>query len=182
MLYGRNFLPCSSQMGGRLNFETYSARTSCSPHCFCLPPVYLSHVVADELGHEMRAPAGTVSVRPLGAATPRLSALGLLFEVGAGLLLLLIAPAPSDRMRSVIDGADGGVEDVSTVEVDEASTPPDNVTPAIDGLAAAANPLISAKAAPVATAPARTRANVVEPTSPAMTRLAISGISAIAKA
>ena len=96
--------------------------------------------------------------------------------------MLLIVPTIAGRMKSGIDGAGGGMDDVSTVEVDDAPTPPDTVAPAKTGFAPAANPLIPAKAAFAAAAPARTMANVVEPTSPAMTRLAITGIRAIAKA
>ena len=106
----------------------------------------------------------------------------LLLKVGDGLRLLFIALATPDRMKSGIEGAGGAVEDVRTVEVDETPTPPDAAAPVAAGLAPAANPLIPAKAAPVATAPARTSANVVEPTSPAMTLFAINGIRAIARA
>src|SRR5215469_3415059 len=105
-----------------------------------------------------------------------------LFRVGAGLLLLLIASTTPERVKSGIDGAGGGVDDVSAVKEDAAPPPPDTVGPAKAGFARAANPLIPARAAPAAAAPARTKENVVEPTSPAMTCLAMKGISAIAKA
>src|SRR5215469_8796048 len=105
-----------------------------------------------------------------------------LFLVGAGLLLLLIASTTPERVKSGIDGAGGGVDDVSAVKEDAAPTPPETVGPAKAGFAPAANPLIPARAAPAAAAPARTKENVAEPTSPAMTCLAMKGISAIAKA
>ena len=96
--------------------------------------------------------------------------------------MLLIVPATPDRKKSVIDGGGGGVEDVSTLGVNEALTPLDTEAPARAGLATAASLLIAARAALAVTAPARSSANVVEPTSPAITRLAMRGISAIAKA
>jgi hypothetical protein len=106
----------------------------------------------------------------------------LLPEAGAGLVLLFIAPATPERIKSGIEGAGGAVDDARRVEVDEAPTPLDDVAPARAGLAPAANPLIPASAAPVATAPARTSANAVDPTSPEMTLLAMKGIRAIANA
>ena len=96
-----------------------------------------------------------------------------------GLMLLFMALATPERMKSGIEGVGGAEDDAKTVEV---LTPPDVVAPAKAGLAPAAKPLTPARAAPVATAPARTSANVVDPTSPEMMRLAINGIRAMAKA
>jgi hypothetical protein len=100
----------------------------------------------------------------------------------AGLLLLFIALATPERMNSGIEGAGGGADDASTVDVDEALTPPDTAAPAEAGLAPAAKPVIPARAAPAATPPALTSAKAVEPTSPEMIRLAMKGIRAMAKA
>ena len=101
-----------------------------------------------------------------------------------GLALLFIALATPERMKSGIDGVGGGVEEASIVEVDELPTPPDAdvVAPEEVELAPAAKPLAPARAAPAVTAPARTRAKAVDPASPEITRLAINGIRAMAKA
>lgn len=99
-----------------------------------------------------------------------------------GLLLLFIALATPERMKSGIDGVGGAVDDARTLEVDEGLTPPEAVAPAKEGLAPAANPLIPAKAAPAATPPALTSARVVDPTSPEMILFAIKGMSAMARA
>jgi hypothetical protein len=106
----------------------------------------------------------------------------LFFEAATGLRLLFTAPATPDRMKSGIEGAGGAVEDARTVDVEETPAPPEAVAPVAAVLAPDANPLTPASAAPVATAPARTSANVVEPTSPAMILFAINGIRAIASA
>jgi hypothetical protein len=99
-----------------------------------------------------------------------------------GLLLLFIALATPERMKSGIEGVGGAVDDARTVDVDEAPTPPDAVAPAEAGLVPAAKPLTPAKAAPAATPPALTSANAVDPTSPEMILLAMNGIRAIARA
>src|ERR1700739_4329676 len=118
----------------------------------------------------------------MAAARSRLSLL-LAFDAGiAGLLPLFIALATPERMNSGIEGAGGGADDARTVDVDEAPTPPDTVAPAEAGLAPAAKPVIPARAAPAATPPALTSANAVDPTSPEMIRLAMTGIRAIARA
>jgi len=98
----------------------------------------------------------------------------------AGPLLLLIALATPERMKSGIEGVGGAVDDARTV--DEAPTPPEAVAPVEAGLAPAAKPLTPAKAAPAATPPALTSANAVDPTSPEMILLAMNGISAMARA
>src|SRR5579859_1706245 len=116
------------------------------------------------------------------AARSRLSLL-IAFGAGtAGLLLLFIALATPERMKSGIEGAGGGADDARTVDVDEAPTPPDTVAPAKAGLAPAAKPVTPARAVPAATPPALTSAKAVDPTSPEMIRLAMKGISAMAKA
>src|SRR5436305_1496093 len=84
----------------------------------------------------------------------------------AGLVLLFIALATPERMKSGIEGVGGALDDVRTVDVDEAPTPPDAVAPAEAEFAPAAKPLTPARAAPAATAPALTSAKVVDPTSP----------------
>jgi hypothetical protein len=66
-------------------------------------------------------------------------------------------------LQSGIEGVGGAVDDAKTVEL-EAPTPLEAVAPPAAGLTPAANPLNPAKAAPVATAPALTSANAVEPT------------------
>ena len=103
-------------------------------------------------------------------------------EAGRGLALLFIALATPERMKSGIEGTGGAEDDARTVDVDEVLTPPDADAPANEGLAPAAKPLTPARAAPAATPPALTSARAVEPTSPEMIRLAMSGISAMAKA
>jgi len=100
----------------------------------------------------------------------------------AGLLLLFIALATPERMKSGIEGVGGAVDDARTVDVDEAPTPPDAVTPVEPELAPAAKPLTPAKAAPAATPPALTSANAVDPTSPEMILFAMKGINAMARA
>ena len=107
----------------------------------------------------------------------------LAFDAGtAGLLLLFMALATPERMKSGIEGAGGAVDDARTVDVVEAPTPPDAVAPAEPELAPDAKPLTPARAAPAATPPALTSAKDVDPTSPEMIRLAIKGISAMARA
>ena len=109
----------------------------------------------------------------------------MLLELAAGstgLLLLFIALATPERMKSGIEGAGGAVDDARTVDVDEAPTPPDAVAPAEPELAPAAKPLTPARAAPAATPPALTSAKAVDPTSPEMILFAMKGISAMAKA
>jgi hypothetical protein len=99
-----------------------------------------------------------------------------------GLLLLFMALATPERMKSGIEGVGGAEDDANTVDVFEVLTPPDAVAPANAGLAPAAKPLTPAKAAPAATPPAFTSAKAVDPTSPEMILLAMNGISAMAKA
>jgi hypothetical protein len=107
----------------------------------------------------------------------------LAFDAGTpGLLLLFIALATPERMKSGIEGAGGAVEDARTIDVDEAPTPPDAVAPAEPELAPAAKPLTPAMAAPAATPPALTSAKTVDPTSPEMILFAMKGISAMARA
>jgi len=121
----------------------------------------------------------------MAAARSRLPELSwlLAFDAGtAGLLLLFIALATPERMKSGIEGAGGAVDDARTVDVDDAPTPPDAVAPAEAELAPAAKPLTPARAAPAATPPALTSAKVVDPTSPEMILFAMKGISAMAKA
>ena len=118
----------------------------------------------------------------MAAARSRLSLLLALDAGTAGLLLLFIALATPERMNSGIEGAGGAVEDARTVEVDERPAPPDAVAPAEAGLAPAAKPVTPASAALAATPPALTSANAVDPTSPEMIRLAMKGISAMARA
>ena len=96
-----------------------------------------------------------------------------------GLILLFIALATAERMKSGIEGVGGAEDDASTVDVDEVLTPPDVVAPVP---APAAKPLTPVKAAPAATPPALTKANAVDPTSPEMIFFAMNGISATAKA
>ena len=96
-----------------------------------------------------------------------------------GLLLLFMALATPERMKSGIEGVGGAEDDANTVEV---LTPPDDVAPAKAGLAPATKPLTPAKAAPAATPPALTSAKAVDPTSPEMILLAMNGISAMARA
>ena len=105
----------------------------------------------------------------------------MLLEAGAGLALLLIALATPERMKSGIEGVGGGTEEASVIDVDGPA--PAGAALAVEAAPTpAAKPLIPAKAAPAATAPARTMANAVEPTSPEMTRLAMNGITATASA
>jgi len=121
----------------------------------------------------------------MAAARSRLPELSLLLALDAGtagLLLLFIALATPERMKSGIEGVGGAVDDARTVDVDEAPTPPDAVAPAEAGLAPAAKPLTPARAAPAATPPALTSAKAVDPTSPEMILFAMKGISAMARA
>ena len=112
---------------------------------------------------------------------PELSLLLALDAGTTGLLLLFIALATPERMKPGIEGVGGGIEEASVIDVDEPV--PADVAPAVEtALAPDAKPLIPAKAAPAAIAPARTMANAVEPTSPEMTRLAMNGITATASA
>jgi hypothetical protein len=107
------------------------------------------------------------------------------FALAAGItgpLLLLIALATPERMKSGIEGAGGGVDEARVIAVDEAPTPPDAVTPVEPELAPAAKPLTPARAAPAATPPALTSAKAVDPTSPEMILLAMNGMSAMARA
>jgi len=109
----------------------------------------------------------------------------LLLELDAGttgLLLLFIALATPERIKSGIEGAGGGVDEASVMELDEAPTPPDAVAPVEPELAPEAKPLTPARAAPAATPPALTRAKAVDPTSPEMILLAMKGINAMARA
>jgi hypothetical protein len=96
-----------------------------------------------------------------------------------GLLLLFIALATPERMKSGIEGGGGAEDEASTVDVDELLTPPDDAAPAP---APSAKPPAPAKTAPAATPPALTKANAVDPTSPEMIFFAMNGISATAKA
>ena len=98
-----------------------------------------------------------------------------------GLLLLFMALATPERMKSGIEGVGGAEDDARRVDV-EVLTPPEAEAPAKDGPTPAANPLTPAKAALAATPPALTSAKAVEPTSPEMILFAIKGISAIARA
>src|SRR3984885_7592842 len=121
----------------------------------------------------------------MAAARSRLSELSLLLALDAGtagLLLLFIALAAPERMKLGIEGVGGAVDDARTVDVEEELAPPDAAAPDNAGLAPAAKPLTPAKAAPAATPPALTSAKAVDPTSPEMIRLAITGISAMARA
>ena len=121
----------------------------------------------------MRAIAGAVSALAARCCGREISISPgslLLLEAGNGLMLLFIAPATPERMKSGIEGAGGAVDDARTVDVDEVPIPLDAVAPAKAGLAPAAKPLIPDRAAPAATAPARTKAKAVEPTSPEITR------------
>ena len=121
----------------------------------------------------------------MAAATSRLPELSLPPALGAGttgLLLLFIALATPERMKSGIEGVGGGVDEASVMEVEEAPTPPDAVAPVEAELAPAAKPLTPARAAPAATAPALTSAKAVDPTSPEMILLAMKGISPMARA
>ena len=107
------------------------------------------------------------------------------FALAAGItgpLLLLIALATPERMKSGIEGAGGGADEARLIAVDEAPTPPDAAAPVEAALAPAAKPLIPARAAPAVTPPALTSAKAVDPTSPEMILLAMKGISAIARA
>jgi hypothetical protein len=109
----------------------------------------------------------------------------LLLALAAGItgpVLLFIALATPERMKSGIEGVGGAVDDARTVEVDEAPTPPDAVTLVEPELAPAAKPLTPARAAPAATPPALTSAKAVDPTSPEMILFAMKGISAMARA
>ena len=99
-----------------------------------------------------------------------------------GLLLLLIALATPERMKSGIEGVGGAVDDARTVDAEEELPAPAAVAPAKAGLAPAAKPLTPANAAPAATPPALTSAKAVDPTSPEMILLAMKGIRAMARA
>src|SRR5258708_2173543 len=117
----------------------------------------------------------------MAAARSRLSEPSLLLALDAGtagLLLLFIALATPERMKSGIEGVGGAVDDARTVDVDEPPTPPDAVTPVNPDLPPAAKPLTPAKAAPAAPPPALTRAKTVDPTSPEMILFAMKGSSA----
>src|SRR5258708_7669515 len=84
-----------------------------------------------------------------------------------------------------LGGVGGGIDELTATDADELPAPapaPAGATPPDAAPAPAANPLTPARAAPTATAPARTNAKVVDPTSPEITRLAIKGISATARA
>ena len=121
----------------------------------------------------------------MAAARSRLPELSLLLALDAGttgLLLLFIALATPERMKSGIEGVGGAVDDARTLDVDEVLTPPEAVAPAKDGPTPAAKPLTPARAAPAATPPALTSAKAVDPTSPEMILFAMKGISAMARA
>ena len=69
----------------------------------------------------------------MAAARSRLSELSLLLALDAGtagLLLLFIALATPERMKSGIEGVGGAEDDANTVDVFEVLTPPDAVAPA----------------------------------------------------
>ena len=107
------------------------------------------------------------------------------FALAAGItgpLLLFIALATPERMKSGIEGAGGGVDEARVIAVDEAPPPPDAVAPVEAALAPAAKPLTPARAAPAATPPALTSAKAVDPTSPEMILFAMKGINAMARA
>ena len=113
-----------------------------------------------------------------------MSSLALL-GAGAELLLLFMALETPERMKFGIDEAEagvrGGVEDAS--ERDAAELPaPDDAVAAEAEPSPVEKPANPASAAPALTAPARTKANAVDPTSPEMTRFAMNGITAIASA
>lgn len=102
---------------------------------------------------------------------------------GGAELALLASPAMPCRKNDAMAGAGvgGGVEDAILAELTAEPAPVDAELPALE-LAApvpAANPLTPASAAPAATAPARTTANAVDPTSPEMILLAVNGTNAM---
>src|SRR4030081_653171 len=114
----------------------------------------------------------------MAAARSRLSELSLPLALAAGtagLLLLFIALATPERMKSGIEGAGGGVDEARVIAVDEAPPPPDTVAPVEAALAPAAKPLTPARAAPAATPPALTSAKAVDPTSPEIILLGMKG-------
>ena len=96
--------------------------------------------------------------------------------------MLAIALATPERMKSGIEGAGGAVDDARVEEVCEAPIPPDAVVLVEAELVPAAKPLTPARAAPAVTAPARTSAKAVDPTSPETILLAMKGINAMARA
>src|SRR5450432_205661 len=103
-----------------------------------------------------------------------------LAEGAVGLVLLFMALAIPERINSAIVGVGGGIDDARLAEL----PPPPADAPALAGAppVPAANPLAPARAAPATAAPARTKAKVVDPTSPEITRLAMKGTSATASA
>ena len=99
--------------------------------------------------------------------------------------MLFTALATPERRNSDIVGTGGGDEEAIAPEPDLLPTvaPADEVPePAPAPLVPAANPLAPAKAAPTAIAPARTKVNAVDPTSPEITLLAMRGTKATASA
>src|ERR1700756_2361674 len=131
----------------------------------------------------------TAPPAPAATAVARLPfSLSLLLVQGAGgLALLFIALRTPERRNSGMVGTGGGVEEAIAPEPnddDDAPTPVPALLPepAAALLAAAANPLAPARAAPAAIAPVRTNANAVDPTSPEITRWAMKGTRAMASA
>ena len=95
---------------------------------------------------------------------------------------LLFAPAMPERRNDAMEvaGAGGGIDDETAPEPAAVPALPAALPPPADPLLApAANPLTPANAAPAATAPARTMAKAVDPTSPEIIRLAMNGIMAM---
>ena len=99
---------------------------------------------------------------------------------------LFIALAIPERRNPAMEvaGVGGGIEEASVTDVDDPPAPAAAELAAPEDVAATPeeNPVTPARAAPAATAPARTRANALNPTSPEMIRFAIRGTSATASA
>src|SRR5579862_7915763 len=123
--------------------------------------------------------AGSAAVRP---PLPELPAPVVLGAGGAELGQLFDVLAMPDRRNDAMEvaGVGGGMEDATPAEKPAKPAPAAPALPAPEfaALAPLANPLTPARAAPATTAPARTMANAVDPASPEMIRLAMSGIRA----
>jgi len=119
---------------------------------------------------------------------PEFPAPFVLGEGATGLVLLFIALVIPERRNPAMEeaGAGGGIEEAKVPELDVppalAPATPELELPPAPVPAPAENPLTPARAAPAATAPARTKVNAVDPTSPEIIRLAINGTRAIARA
>lgn len=106
----------------------------------------------------------------------------VLGEGATGLVPLFITLVIPERRNPAMEdtGDGGGIEEARVTDVDVPPAPAaaELEVPPAPATTPAENPLTPARAAPAATAPARTKVNAVDPTSPEMIRLAMNGTRA----